>query len=91
LWRYTPAVPDVHFDKSGRFDSLDVHSIAVIEDGKVRSEARRLDELAQMRYREFAQSHALHCLSTETQNSNPERVVSGVGVASHVSTADEGT
>src|ERR1044072_8105210 len=89
LRRDASPVPYVHLYEPGRFDAFDVHGIAVIEDRKVRSEARRFDELSQMRQRKLAQRHALHRLTTETQNTDPERVLSGFRIASHVATPDE--
>src|SRR5215213_1661569 len=89
LWRHTPAVPDVHFDKPWRFDPFDVHSITMIQDRKVGSETRGLNELSQMRHRELPQGHTLHRLPTETQNADAERVVSGFGITPYISTSDQ--
>src|ERR1041385_9121793 len=88
LWRDAPTVPDVHLDEAWRLDPLYVHRVAVIENRKVRSEARRFDELSEMRQRELAQGHALHRLTAKAQNPDPERVLPAFRIASHVATCD---
>jgi hypothetical protein len=90
LWRHTSSIPDIHLDKARRLNPFDVHSVTVIEDGKVRSEARGLNELSQVWQREFPQRHALHRLSTQTQNADAECVLARFGITSHVSTSNEG-
>src|SRR5690349_10309207 len=86
---YAPPVPNVHLNEAGRLDSFDVDRFTVIEYREVRAEARALDDLAQVWHREFAQCHALHCLSTETEDADAERVLARFEITTHVAAADQ--
>src|SRR5688572_19422225 len=86
---YTPSVPDVHLDETRRFDSLDVNGISMIEDREMRTQTGGLRNLPEVRHGEFAQGHSLHRLSAETQHSYSERVLPGLNIAPHVTTAHQ--
>src|SRR5574338_42857 len=86
---HTPPIPDIHFDETWRFDSFDVNSVAMIENRKVRSQTRRLNELSQVRHGELPQGHALHRLPAETQNADPQRMLTSLWITSHVPTPDQ--
>src|SRR5687767_199209 len=89
LRRDTSSVPDVHLDKTGRFDPFDINGVTVIENREMRAQTRGLDDLSQMRHRKLAQRHALHRLATETQHPYAKRVVTGFNVTMHVATTHE--
>src|SRR5712664_1143334 len=75
------SVPNVHLDKTGRLNSLHIDCIAMIQHCEVRAEPSALDNMAQVRDRDFAQSIALHRLAAQTQHSNAQSVLTRLSVA----------
>src|SRR5829696_3809051 len=61
----------------------------MIEDGKMRTQARGLGDLAQVRHSELAQRHALHRLSTQTQDAYSKGVLPSFNVSLHVTTTHQ--
>ena len=90
LWRYPATYPDVHLYETGRLHFFDVNRIAVIENCEMRAKASAIHDAAQVRNRDFTQRHALHRLTSETQHSDAERMVSRLFVATDIASPDEG-
>src|SRR4051794_1183749 len=77
LRRDATSNPDIHLDEIRRLDAIDIDSVAMIQNRKMRTESCAVHDLPQVWHRNLAQRHTLNGLPTQTQNTHAQGMLSG--------------